>query len=550
MSIATEPERIEDLVAGDLEPLPPPTPAPPPEEPPRSPGLGLGLRIFLAVGLLLGAALGGSVALASRRAQRVAEEKIRADLRVVPEVWRGYLEAQASARRRQVRSLVGEPGTRALLGEGVNAETFHDTAGEFARGLGAATVFLFDAQGALLTRSDRAPGEEAGRDFSRVAWVATPLASQDDASAFIVDVSRTGTVYLVAASAVTQGQGAEKQVNGVLAAAFPLDRERARELAGVTSSEVAFLANFAPRDASPLMRATAATRTLDRADLPRLLPDPGAATDALLGRGQAYGPFDFVVAGEPFIGTALPILSGKGEPIAALLVARSRKAEMAAFDEIRRALLMVGGLTLLLALPLTFFMGQALARPIREMAKGAEAIARGALDVPLPRGLRKEIRGHAQGIPGGRVDDRRCRLGVRRGQLRVARRRVGAGEQERLRKIFGRVALCGGGNRGGNWPRSRERVVLNLRSNGSSACHGRHWHFQRWQWRPEEPQRDIGSGVVAGIVSAVILRPCQRIGAFQRAGELGIHARLGVRIDQGLKRQQSVKRTRVGCFAG
>jgi eukaryotic-like serine/threonine-protein kinase len=397
MSTATRRERIEDLVTAELFPedlIPVADGARPPAEPPEEPGrrsLGLGMRIFLAVAVLLGTAIGGAVWLGSRRAQHVAEEKIRADLKVVPEVWRGYLAAQASARRRQVRSLVEEPGTRALLGEGVNAETFHDTAGEFARGLGASTVFLFDARGALLTRSDRSPGEEAGRDFSSVAWVQAPLETLDDASAFIVDVTRTGTVYLVAASPVTQGEGAERHVNGVLAAAFPLDRERAREVAGVTSAEIAFLANFAPRDASPLMRPTAATSVLDRPDLPRLLPDPGGATDTLLQHGQPYGPFEFVVDGQTFIGTALPILSGRGEPIAALLAARSRAAEMAAFDQIRRALLMLGGLTLLIALPATYLMGQALARPIREMARGAEAIARGQLDVALPRGGAGEV---------------------------------------------------------------------------------------------------------------------------------------------------------------
>lgn len=381
MSIVTEPRVIEDLVS---EPEVQALAGAPPDEP-RVRALGLGFRIFASVALLLALSIAGAVALANREARRVAEEKIRADLTSVPAVWTGYLNAQSAARRRQVRSLAAEPGTRALLGESVNAETFHDTAREFARGLGAAVVFLFDERGALLTRTDRAPGEEAGRDFSKTAWVETPIKAVEDTAAFILDVSRTGTLYLVASAPVTQGQGADWQLNGVIAAGFPMDGERARELAGVTEAEVAFLANFARRDVTPLMRATAATEKLSDAGLPRLLPDPGRATDALLGRGEAYGPFEFTARGEDFIGTALPITSGRGEPIAALLVARSKRAEMAAFDQIRRALVALGGLTLLLALPVSYLMGQALARPIRQIARGAEEIARGRLDVSLPR---------------------------------------------------------------------------------------------------------------------------------------------------------------------
>jgi eukaryotic-like serine/threonine-protein kinase len=380
--MSTVTDRIEDLVA-DPEGTPVPHVSLPPEEPRRR-GLGLGMRIFIGVGLLLALAIGGAVAVASWKAQRVAEEKIRTDLVAVPAVWSGYLQAAAAGRRGQVRSLAAEPGTRALLAESVNAETFHDTAREFAKGLGASVVFLFDAEGRLLARTDRAAGEETGRSFGQASWVADPQAGRD-AHAFILDVSRSGMLYLVAAAPVTQGQGAEHQLNGVIAAGFAMDAERARELARITSGDVAFFGNFAPRDRTPLLRPVAATPRLDRGDLTRLLPDPGAATDALLARGQPFGPLEFDASGETFIATALPILSGRGEPIGALLVARSKQREMAAFEQIRRALLALGALTLALALPFCFLLGQALARPIRQMAKSADDIAHGRLDVELPR---------------------------------------------------------------------------------------------------------------------------------------------------------------------
>ncbi|HET9316238.1 MAG TPA: hypothetical protein VFQ51_11660, partial [Vicinamibacteria bacterium] len=160
----------------------------------RRKGLSLATRLFLAGAALLVATIGSAIAFASWRASRIAEEKIRADLQTVPSIWEGYRESQAVAKRVQMRSLAEEPGTKALLAEtGATPETFRDTGAEFAENLGASTVFFFDAQGLLIARSDRAAGEEAGRDFSGVTWVRDPIEHLTEASAYILEL-RTGRV--------------------------------------------------------------------------------------------------------------------------------------------------------------------------------------------------------------------------------------------------------------------------------------------------------------------------------------------------------------------
>jgi HAMP domain-containing protein/predicted Ser/Thr protein kinase len=354
------------------------------EKAPR--GLGLGARMFLGAAALLAATLGTAVLIASRGAERIAERKIVEDLKAVPAIFAGYMDSQAAARRGQVRSLAEAPGTKALLADASgDPGTLHDTALEFGKGLAAGIVFLFDANGALVTRSDREPGEEAGRDFMPVSWVATPITQLEGASAFILDVRGSRSLHLVASAPVVQGAGSELALNGVLAAAFPMDNDRARELAGMTSGEVAFLANLAPRDATPKLEAVASTERLAQASLARRLPDSGGLADRLFRRGEAHGPLAFEIDGEPYIGTALPIRSGGGEPIAALLVARSQAAELATFRQIRRTLFAVGGAVLLVALPLSFLLSQGLARPIRQLARSAEEVGRGQLDVALPQ---------------------------------------------------------------------------------------------------------------------------------------------------------------------
>lgn len=366
-----------------------------------SAGFSLGTRFFLAAAALLAFTLGVTLGLANWRARGLAEERIREDLTAVPEIFEGYRDAQGSSRRGQVRSLADEPGTKALVAEtGANPETFHDTAQEFARGLGAGIVFLFDGRGALISRSDRQPGEEAGRDFSEVSWVDTPLHRMGEASAFILDVRGARALFLVASAPVVQGSGSELQVTGVLAGAFPVNQERARELARLTNGEIAFLGNVAPRGAPPKLQVVAASDDVIAADVAQRLGQDAAALSSLFGKGTGFGPLELRAAGEEHIATALPILSGGGEPIAALVVARSKAAEMAAFRRLQEALLAVGGLVLLGAVPISYLLARSLSRPIRELARAAEEVGRGQLEVRVREDAGGEVGGLARAFMG------------------------------------------------------------------------------------------------------------------------------------------------------
>jgi HAMP domain-containing protein len=365
------------------------------------PRLGLGGRLFLGAVILLAATLGLAIAFSTRQARRVAEETILADLKTMPTMYEGYRDSQASARRRQVRSLAEEPGTKALLGEVVgHAETFRDTAADFAKALGAGTVFFFDPRGVLIARSDRGAGEEAGRDFSQVAWVRDPVAKLQDATAFILELRGAKRLSLVAAAPVVQGEGEEMRLNGVLAAAFPVDRERAGELARITSGEVAFLANVAAREQPPRIEIVASTSRLADPVLPSRLADQAGVLSTLFERGEPFGPLEFIASGDVYIGTAVPIKSGAGEPIAALLVARSKSAELAAFERIRTGLLVVGGALLLSSLPISFVLAQGLTRPLRQLSQAAEEIGRGHLEVPVPAAAPGEVGVLARALSG------------------------------------------------------------------------------------------------------------------------------------------------------
>jgi HAMP domain-containing protein/predicted Ser/Thr protein kinase len=344
-------------------------------------GLSLRTRLFLGFVLLLAFTVGAAIAFLTQKSQSVADQKIREDLNAVPAIFEGYRSTQASARERAVRTLAEEAGTKALMAEvREHPETFHDSAQGFARILSARAVYLFDSAGALLARSDREAGEEMGRDFTGISWVDVPRENRTESSGFILEVTRDHALSLVASAPVTQGRDAEQRLNGVLAAAFEISAERTRELALLTAGEVAVIGNVAPRNAAVELEVLSSTPKFAGA-IPAAMRQ---AVAHVFEKETQSDAVEFAVASELFIATALPIRSGRNEVIGALVVGRSKDAEMAPFREIRRSLLIVGGIALLLSLPLSFAMAQGLAGPIRKLAEGARKIAGGDLDVSLP----------------------------------------------------------------------------------------------------------------------------------------------------------------------
>ena len=377
LAAASGPARSADHTLPTIPLLPEAT-----EERPR--GLRLTARVTLGTAGLLAATIGLALAVATWRADALTRRKIRDDLRSAPAVYASYDASEAAGRTSQVRSLAEQPGTKALLAElGANPETFHDSARDFAANLGASAVLLFDARGLLISRSDREAEGERGRDFSGVSWVAEPLRAGREVSAYILEVTRTRRLLLVAAAPVTQGEGRERKLNGVLAGAFAVDDSRAARLGELLSGEAAFVANVAPREAPPQVAVLAATPRLKSAPFHQVLAGSGGL-DSLFVRGDGFGPFEFAAAGDDYVGTAMPIKSGRGEPIAAFVVARSKDAELALFRQLRQALLLVGALTLLASLPVSYVLARRVSRPIEQLAEGAEAIRGGHLDIALP----------------------------------------------------------------------------------------------------------------------------------------------------------------------
>jgi serine/threonine-protein kinase len=351
-------------------------------------GLGLATEFSVAAALLVLLTLGGAVAVATWRANEVAEKSIRETLSALPGIFRAYQGSNEDALRRQVTSVADEPGTKGLF-DAKDAKTLHDWTADKAEKLNARTVFLFDVNGVLLDRNDQAITDGSRPSFAKVKWVADALLGIPATA-----VIREGKVLAAVASVpvlagdMSLGEG---RLRGVLAVAAPLDENRANTLRGITSGQTGFVANTAKRGESPRVELSAATEAF-RGDL--LVPALAANRDAvnsLFQQGQAVGPLEVQVAGDRRVLAAVPIKSAADETIGAFVVSRSRDEETAAFREIRDTLLWVGAGALLLALPISFAMGRRIARPLTQLASGAAEIREGNLDVKLPEAGRDEV---------------------------------------------------------------------------------------------------------------------------------------------------------------
>lgn len=359
-------------------------------EPSARTGPGLGLKFFVAAGLLVVATVGVATAIATWRARQLAERTIKESLQQVPDVFRVYRSDVEAQLRATVHSMAGDPGTKALVGPDVSAETIWEWFTDKKPTLKAGTIFLFDARGGVLGRSDKPVGEDVGRPFASVAWVAGPIETWDDASAVI----REGkTLSVVAASPVFAGdkEKGEMRLLGVLAATFPLDEERLKALMGITGGQVAFLADVAKRGDPPKPEIAAETDGFSGASFLTAFASDAALGNRLFRDGNEAGPFDVAVGDEARIAYAVPIKSARGETYGAFVVSRSRDEEMAGFRRLRDTLLGVGLLALAVSIPVSYALGRRIARPLTELARGAMAIRDGSLDVSLPEGGSDEV---------------------------------------------------------------------------------------------------------------------------------------------------------------
>src|SRR5262249_37326781 len=140
-----------------------------------------------------------------------------------------------------------------------------------------------------------------------------------------------GKLYHVVAAPVLEGGS---KLRGVIATAFQINDEVARNLEQLLNTQVVFLADGAKANepAKPLLDAS--TLGPSSAAATRAIAARDDLVQAVLRGGKTIGPLALDVSGETYLAYFLPIRSSTDQIVGAAVAMRSRERELAPFRQI------------------------------------------------------------------------------------------------------------------------------------------------------------------------------------------------------------------------
>ena len=285
-----------------------------------------------------------TVGMTTARANRLAQERISRGLSETRELWEALESDRYAKLSLAVRVLANDPYFKAAV-RTADPPTILDMLRERGTDLKADFFVATDPQGRLLARSDQP--EAKGDDLAGAPIVARALEGEEAATLW-----RQGD-RLYHAVAVPMQTGAD--FVGVLVAGYALNEAVARHLREMTHSEVAFIVGQGA-GASRLSVSSLGPR--EAALAARLASGPAL---------EATGRFSIDLAGERYVGLAIPLTSAGGERLGTALALRSLNEEMADFREFRASLLTGASLVTGLALLAGYLAAARLVRPLKRL---------------------------------------------------------------------------------------------------------------------------------------------------------------------------------------
>ncbi len=336
----------------------------------RPPRVGLAAKIFLASIVLVVAVLGASFGVTTLRANRTADESIRRALMNTRRAVENFLAARTRTLAGMSAVSTGVPQFRERLLASRERANVLDQAQEYRDLIGAAWILVTNSEGILLARTDYP--EQFDRDLSRGALIADALSGEQTSGAWLDDVARQ--LFLAVATPLVVAKGAAPQ--GVLVAAYELDDSLAHAIRQATNSDVVFFA------LDTLGRPYVVGSTLPRDRVGATLSTETEEMKSL-GGDSAGAQMAAQIEGEHLIGLAGPIRSAGGDVYGGFVAFRSRDAELAAFRDLQRTMVLAIVLGVVLALALAFLFARQIAGPVRRLALATRKVQDGDYDVSI-----------------------------------------------------------------------------------------------------------------------------------------------------------------------
>ncbi len=311
--------------------------------------VGLTGRVFLGTASIVAVVIVAAFMITSAQLRRAGEVSARRGLEQSADLVAQFLAGRSRSLAGGARVFVQGPYFRTLVAE-QRRDDILDQAFEASEQLGADWVFITDARGTLLAKSDEPAAERSA--MGNVPLVAGALRGLVTSG---FGVSRDSLLFQAVAVPIQTPNGAPI---GVLVATRLVDSLLVRDVKTTTSSDLLFYV----RDASG--RRTVAVSTLGHsAPVTRAV---STLADGVAAADTAHP--DVTLDGVQYLTQGSTLTTAGGEVIGGFVVLRSRNAELTGIATLRRALLIAGLIGLLLSWLAAYIAARSIARPVRTMA--------------------------------------------------------------------------------------------------------------------------------------------------------------------------------------
>ncbi|MEX1181974.1 MAG: ATP-binding protein [Gemmatimonadota bacterium] len=190
-------------------------------------------------------------------------------------------------------------------------------------------------------------------------------------------------------------------VLGVLVSGMPIGAERVERLQMATQQRIAFLAD------TSLVAGGDGLTDAQQQELVRTWRSNGVATTASDPESAAVR--EFTLAGERYLGTAVPLPDAAGDRRGSLVAFRSLEAAMRPARDLRVVLLAIAGVAVLLAFASSYVLSRRVTRPANRLLQETVRLGSGDLDQPITPERDDEIGKLAAGFDQMRISLRETR---------------------------------------------------------------------------------------------------------------------------------------------
>ena len=342
-------------------------------------------KLFGVTALLIAAVVGIAIAITISRARTVAsvtvDRSIAGASHLFDDLARQRLTqlaapAQLLGNDASFYAYVNEAYVKALAeSRPIDLVSINDQLEQRRAAFGSDVLVLLDDQGKVITRTDQPSVTAASGDD---LYEQSPIVRQaiDEPVADARGVILLGKKLFHAAVAPVV-IGTPPVRIGYLVNASAIDEGFANRIAESTKADVLFMA--------------AGSDTVSRsAGAPPFGMQQMHGVDRIVQTGKRMPPATQEIENGSYVLTGEPLLA-VNKPVGAAVFLRSLDKELAPFREIQNALLLGGGLALLLAFIASWLITKRMTSPIEQLARMAQAVTAGDYSVQPPIGRRDEV---------------------------------------------------------------------------------------------------------------------------------------------------------------